>query len=257
MTFDPIVPLKVGKPIELMFDTSQAGVGTLTTNVATASNKWVAANIEEISSNLYSVSFTPEQNTTFTIDVFWSDRPVDGSPFTITFEEQLKEPFVSVMFEPQLGIRGMLSASVFGQNIGEVETSVQQFERGQYQIGFSPPRKDIYNLHLFWFDQEVRGSPFTMDLMSPKLHRKQQHTSVATLPIELPETKGELSACVVGQRTGEVPINLSLTENQDVVRIVFRDRVRDSYDLFVYWNDSLLKGAPFKLEPPKPSARLI
>ena len=257
MTFDPIVPLKVGKPIELMFDTSQAGVGTLTTNVATASNKWVAANIEEISSNLYSVSFTPEQNTTFTIDVFWSDRPVDGSPFTITFEEQLKEPFVSVMFEPQLGIRGMLSASVFGQNIGEVETSVQQFERGQYQIGFSPPRKDIYNLHLFWFDQEVRGSPFTMDLMSPKLHRKQQHTSVATLPIELPETKGELSACVVGQRTGEVPINLSLTENQDAVRIVFRDRVRDSYDLFVYWNDSLLKGAPFKLEPPKPTARLI
>ena len=53
------------------------------------------------------------------------------------------------------------------------------------------------------------------------------------------------------------PINLSLTENQDAVRIVFRDRVRDSYDLFVYWNDSLLKGAPFKLEPPKPTARLI
>ena len=257
MTFDPVVPLRVGKPIELMFDTSQAGVGTLTTNVTTASNKWVAANIEEISNNLYSVSFTPEQNDTFTIDVFWSDHPVNASPFTIAFEEQLKEPSVSVMFEPQLGIRGMLSASVIGQNIGEVDTSVQQFERGQYQVAFSPPRKDIYNLHLFWFDQEVRGSPFTIDLMSPKLHRKQQHTSVVTLPLDLEETKGELSACVVGQRTGPVPIDLSLTEKKDCVRIVFKDRVRDTYDLFVYWNDSLLKGAPFKLEPPKPKARLI
>ena len=251
MSFDPIVPLRTGMPIELIFDASQAGVGALTTDITSASSEWVVANVEEVSGNLYSVSFIPHQNDTFTINVFWSGLPVNASPFTIHFEEQLKEPPVSVMFEPEMGVRGMLSASVVGQNMGKVATSVQQFEQGKYQISFSPPRKDIYNLHLFWFDQEVKGSPFKLDLISPQLQRKrQQHASMVTLPIDLAERRGVLSALAVGERMGPVPIDLSLTQKKDHVRIVFKDRVRDSYDLFLFWNHRLLKGAPFKLEPP-------
>ena len=75
-------------------------------------------------------------------------------------------------------------------------------------------------------------------------------TRESALPIELPDRRGVLSACVVGERMGPVPIDLSLTQKKDRVRVVFKDRVRDSYDLFLFWNHRLLKGAPFKLEPP-------
>ena len=247
ISFDPVIPFTAGNPIEFVFDTSQAGVGTLTANVTSSSNEWLFVNVQEVSHELYRISFIPKKNDTYMIKVFWSGQPVHGSPFTIGFEEQIKEPPVSVEFEPKLGIRGLLSASVFGQNVGQVDVALRQHDRGKYQISFAPPREDIYNLHVFWFDQEMKGSPFIIDLVSSPPVSKKDVVPIARLSVEL-QRKGVLSACAIGRTAGAVPLDMSLTEGKDCVRILFDDPRRDTYDLYVFWNCRLVQGAPFQLD---------
>ena len=247
VSFDPVVPLTAGNPVEFVFDTSQAGAGMLTANVTSSSNEWLFVNVQEISHELYRVSFIPKKNDTYTIKVFWSGQPVHGSPYIVSFEEQLKEPPVTVMFEPEMGIRGLLSASAFGQSVGQVDVALRQYEREKYQISFVPPREDVYNLHVFWFDQEIRGSPFTVDLLSFPLKSKKDVVPITRLMVEL-ERKGVLSACAIGRTVGAVPLDMSLSERKDYVRMLFDDPKRDTYDLYVFWNRRLLLGAPFQLD---------
>lgn len=247
VSFDPVVPLTAGNPIEFVFDTSQAGTGTLTANITSSTDESLFVSVQEVSQELYRTSFIPKKNDTYTISVYWSGQPVHGSPYVVSFEEQLKEPAVSVTFEPQMGIRGLLSASAFGQSVGQVEVALRQYEREKYQISFAPPREDVYKLHVFWFDQEIRGSPFIVDLLSHSLESKKDVVPISRLFVEQ-ERKGVLSACAIGRTVGAVLLDISLSEKKDNVRMLFDDPERDTYDLYVFWNCSLIPGAPFQLD---------
>ena len=247
VSFDPVIPLRAGNPIELIFDASQAGIGTLTTNIALSSGDCLRVSVEEASSDLYRVSFTPQNEDTFTASILWSGQAITGSPFTIEFKEQTIDPPVSIQFEPEMQLRGLLSAKCAGQNMGAVNVDVRQFERGKYQLSFNPPRKDIYTLHVFWFEKEVKGSPFTIDLISAPAKPQQQEVSLESIQLDLLK-RGILSACVIGKNSGAIPIQMQLSQNKELVHILFEEHVRDIYDLFVYWNHRPLKGAPFRLD---------
>ena len=251
ISFDPVIPLKSGNMIELAFDTSQAGEGGLDNikvEVTTDSNILVMHNIEEISHDLYRVSFRPHQNDTFKVDVKWFGKPANSSPFRICFEEQVEEPKVAVEFDPGQGPRGILSAKVVAQTSGKQEDiDVRQYECGKYQISFSPETKDIYQLHVYLFDQEIAGSPFTVDLLSPPRRREPPVQELKS--IDVFDQEGVLSANVIERKTGHaVSIEpLHLSDNKDVAHISFDGRTKELYDVFVYWNNRLVKGAPFEL----------
>lgn len=253
LSFDPVIPLTYGKAIELVFDTSQAGEGgmeNLTADIVTDSDAKVMYSVEAVSPDLYRMVFLPRMEGVYTVNVFWHDAPINGSPFTIEFKEQVKKPQVTVQFEPDLDYRSILTASAVGQNTAtELEVQVQQVERGKYQISFSPESKDIFQLQVKMFGQEIKGSPFEIDLLSPGLKKLPEVEHIESVMLDLLTTgEGVLSAYVEGRQSGVVPVQITLGKEQGKASLRFEDKKNDIYTLYVYWNDRLVRGAPFELD---------
>ena len=253
LSFDPVIPLNSGKPVELVFDTSLAGEGgmeNLSADISMDLDVKVMYSVEEISKGIFRIMFLPRKEGVYTVKIFWFGTPVNGSPYTIEFKEQVKKPPVAVDFEPDLDFRSILTASVIGQNTAaEPEVRVQQFERGKYRMSFWPDEKDIYMLHVKDFGQEIKGSPFTIDLLAPSKQKLPEVEHIESVTVDLLTSgPGVLSACVVGRQTGNVPVAIDLLKEQRKATISFNDEIKDIYTLYVYWNNRLVRGAPFKLD---------
>lgn len=240
VSFDPIIPLKVGKPIELTFDASIAGgsgIGTLTANVSSTSKKWIIPTVSEISPAFYKISFVPPHSGIYTISVFWYGKQIKDSPFSLDFSPQLKPERVSIEFEPDPSERRLLSATATGQKTKtKPKVHIQQFEPGKYQLGISPTQRDVYELRVFWFEQEIKGSPFTLDLKAA-ISQPSTGSSIR-----------EISALVVGKKSGPQRATMTVNKKKDIATIIFEDRKRDVYDLSVFLNQRLVPGAPFKID---------
>ena len=251
-SYDPVLPFKAGgDEIELFFDVRNAGVGTLSANVTdSSSDDWFQfVTVEEESQDLYRVSFVPPKNDTYTVTVNWSGKPVPGSPFKIDYKEQLVEPQVYIEFHPDESKPGRMSATAHGANSGHVATEIRQFRRGVYQITFLPPYREIFNLKVFWFEQELKGSPFVVDLMPSPPKMLPEGIRVVSLAVNVKRQSGLFSAFVVDRQSRLVrPLRLSLSDNKDHVNINFNDLKRDKYELFVFWNQNLICGSPFKID---------
>ena len=253
LSFDPVIPLSIGKPIELVFDTSQAGEGhmeNLTAEITAEPDIRVMYSVEEVSPNLYRMVFMPRKDGAYTVNVMWFGTAINGSPYKIEFKEQVRKPAVVIHFEPELDSRSILTALAVGQNTAaEPKVKVQQFERGKYQISFSPDEKDIYMLHVKVFGQEIKGSPFIIDLLSPSQQELPQVKHIENVTLDLVTSgSGVLSAYVVGRESGSIPVKINLLEDKSKAVLSFEDKKKDVYTLYVYWNHHLVRGAPFELD---------
>ena len=235
-SFDPVLPFKAGgDAIELLFNVKQAGVGTLTANVTdSSSDDWFQlVNIKQPSEDLHCVSFVPPKSYTYTITVDWSGQPVPGSPFKIEYTEQHVEPHVCIEFEPGMSKPGRVTATVNGAASGQVATEVRQFKRGRYQVSFMPPINELFNLRVFWFKQEIKGSPFIVDLFPSPPKSLPAGTRVVSIPVSMRNQSGVFSAFAIDQNSCLVrPLRLSLSDKKDYINIFFTDRKQDSYNSF-------------------------
>ena len=250
-SYDPVLPFKAGgDPIELLFEVAQAGVGTLTANVTdSCSDEWFQlVSIEQPSEDLRRVSFVPPKSDTYTVTVDWSGEAVPGSPFKIDYREQDEEPRVCIEFEPGREEPGSVTATVEGAASGQLPTEVRQFKRGHYQISFQPPRQELFNLRVFWTEREINGSPFIIDLNPSPPKSLPTGARVVSMPVSVKNQSGVFSAFAIDTQSSLVhPLQVSLSKKKDYVKILFPDHKQNSYKLFVFWNQNLISGSPFKI----------
>ena len=249
--YDPVLPFKAGgDPIELLFNVREAGIGSLQAKVNDSSSddcfQWVS--IEEEAQNLHRVSFVPPKSDVYTVRVEWSGQPVQGSPFRIDYREQEVEPQISIEFEPDEGTPGKVTAAAEGAASGLVAAQVRQFKRGRYQISFDPPVCEVFKLMVFWFQKEIKGSPFVVDLTPSPPKSLPTGVRVVSLPVTVKQESGVFSAFATDSRSGLVRPQLSLSQQADYIHISFPDLKKDTYSLFVFWNKSLISGSPFKID---------
>ena len=242
--YDPVIPLSAHKPIELVFDTSQAGFGVLTASVLNSKKKVVPAYVEQVDDEMHRVAFIPQGSGAFMVSVLYADRHIGGSPFRVLYQEQSREPFVCIDFQPDMKIKGLLGSAVYGRNTGRQEATVVQYERGKYQISFKPQSPDTFDLHVYWFDSEVEGSPFEIDMLG--MEDESSDALVDSVPIIEGENVGMLTATAVGHKEGPVPIKLTPRDN-GTCSIEFTSPGKDFFDLNVFWNGKLLSGMPVVL----------
>ena len=251
-SYDPVLPFTAGgDPIELLFNVKNAGVGTLTATVTDSSSAgWLQlVNVEKDSQDLYRVSFVPPKGDFYTVTVNWSGEAVPGSPFKIDYKEQMMEPQVCIEFEPDENVPGVLSASAEGTISGQVATEARQFKRGHYQLSFKPPNYELFNLRVFWFGQEIKGSPFKVDLTPSPPKALPKGICVVSCPVTVKDKSGVFSAYATDQQSSLVsPLKLSPSKKKDYININFTDRKHDKYELFVFWNQKLIPGSPFKID---------
>ncbi|CAI7991468.1 Filamin-C [Geodia barretti] len=174
---DTSIPDQAGGPVTLVFDTRNAGQGTLSAKATGDLIGVVDTAVTEISPDKFQVSFIPKEYDTFNVNVQWAGLPVKGSPFLVDTRPQIfphnvecgqlaytstGKP-VTLTADTSRAGKGKLTAQVSGVVSGSVPVHVSSTSSTTHSIQFVPKREDEYSLKVFFVGQQVPGSPFKVD----------------------------------------------------------------------------------------------
>ena len=181
----PATSVEPGAPLALGFDTSKAGEGDMKVACNGDKSGEVACKLDTDSDdrNRKNVSFIPPQPDIYHLSVTWSGENVPGSPFKINLLPPVAEK-VEVLAEPEASLEagvstdlltfdtsaaggGKLDAICVGSKAGEVPVEVTPSGDDKYNISFTPPVPDIYEVSVKWGGEHVKGSPFKINMLRP------------------------------------------------------------------------------------------
>ena len=140
---------------------------------------------------------------------------------------------------------------------GPVHTLIEEMTPNEYKVSFTPPRQDVYQVHVLWANEEISGSPFHINLLPPDANKV-----IVTEPegYELLQPvhykidafnagNGALSVICKGEKYGDVeavPLNLT-EESTAVYDVMFTPYHPDMYKVSIQWSGKQVPGSPFKV----------
>ena len=263
------LPEEAGAPVALIFDTKDAGRGSLSAKAVGNSAGPVATEVKKKPMNEFDVMFIPPESDLYEVNVYWSDKPVKDSPFTVdtrppVFPENVKcgellftlpgEP-ASLTADTSTAGPGTLTAKCKGDKSGNVPVAVEATSESDFEISFKPEIEDLYTVSVFYEDTEVKDSPFTADLRCYPDRVKHTGTSLpdetsapVTLTFNTKEAgRGVLSAKVSGDAVGSVPVYVEET-TPDEYSVTFVSLEPDNYTVDVLWSGKPVKDSPFSVD---------
>ena len=168
-----------GGPVTLLFDTSTAGNGLMTADIAGEESGAVPAKMEKISNTKIKVSFIPKEPEVYEAVILWSGKTIKNSPFKIdvrpTLHPELVKvgaPYYTVINEPAyltVDLRkagpGKITAKCTDESGAQIPTDVKKITPpGVSKVSFLPKAHSVYDLSIFFDEEEVLGSPFPVNL---------------------------------------------------------------------------------------------
>ena len=178
-------------PAHFQVDALYAGPGRLTGTCTGARCGNVPINVNAQNGARYDVSFIPLVPDTYSLSISWAGREIPNSPFSVTLlpltpaeqvvvtEPVLPEPGRPTDVLIDTGGKGTLTANCIGEECGKVPVQVVNTGEGKHKITFTPQAPDLYRLHMFYDDTQVKGSPFEFDLRKPKVVEAVQVAELA------------------------------------------------------------------------------
>ena len=148
-----------GAPLNMVFNTKEAGGGLLTASCNGEKSGDVPCSVKpqpNTRGNKCEVSFVPPQLDVYYVDVLWCGNHFPGSPYKIDLLPADAEK-VEMVAEPEnllesggpmdfntLGAGGgYLEASCVGNKVGKAEVVVKQKEEDKYNVSFTPLAKKV------------------------------------------------------------------------------------------------------------------
>ena len=271
--------LEAGAPVDLEFDTSEAGGGLLDSSCLGKETGNVPIIVKPIGEDKYRISFHPPQPDLYEVTILWGGKHVKGSPFKIDILQSVAKnvkllslPSTSVksgqpltmVFDTSKAGRGVLEATCNGKKVGEVACSVvaDKDDSNKVAVSFTPPQPDIYHFKVTWSGEHVSGSPFKISLLPPvaenvKIVAEPQTALEAGLSFDTSTAGGgKLDAVCVGRKVGKVAVEV-LPDGDDKYNIIFDPPEPDIFDVSVKWGGEHVKGSPFTIDMLKPVAHRI
>ena len=278
----PEVPIDPTEPILLHVDASEAGNGKIAASVCGDKMGDKDILIEETKSNVFVLSFVPELMDIYTMEVLWGDSFVPGAPFRVnSTAANARKVFVCeppsasheasqgirVCFNTSAGGKGILTANCMGENTGKIPITVRQrsIAKYKYDICFLPTVPDIYVVEVLWNGVDVKGSPFTINLIPVDMNKiKVIGPSMPQGPVGPVElmlqaigaAKGKVKATCYGNSVGPVEVVIKETST-DVFELCFLPPKPDIFNLSVQYGGQKLKDSPFIINTLPADANLV
>ena len=213
-----------GEHVWVLLDCSGAGYGTPSAKVERRNNAGtIPVHISEMEEEKYGtdkyiVKFVPPESDIYDLSIFYGDRHVTGSPFTVNLqpsnpkgvkhiETKHDAKHVSMIFDTKEAGRGKIKARASGELIGYVPIKCSEESDGTYEITFVPPFSDIYNVDVCW---------------------------------------GKFSADATGKSSGIVPLCLDQDKKSEC-KLSFKPPTPDVYTVNLKWEEKPVPGSPFKI----------
>lgn len=278
----PEIPLKPSEPIVLYVDASRAGNGELKVSAIGDKMGEKEIDIKETEENKFVLSFVPELTDVYTWNVKWSDKDVPGAPFRVnssganadkvmiceppTAMLEAGQP-IGICFDTSKGGKGKLTATCDGKRIGGIPITVHQrsTDKNKFDVRFRPPEPDIFVVNVLWGGVDVKGSPFTINLMPVDVSKVKV---IGPNMIQGPEGpidlmlqttgagKGKVTGTCVGKKAGMVEVVIKET-SPEVFELLFIPPKPDVYTFDVQYGGQTVKGSPFTINTLPPDASCV
>ena len=187
----PSGTLAAGEEVRISFDTSKAGKGKLTASCNGDHVGEIPVEVNKYSKDKYEVKFTPPEEDLYAVSILWSDSHIRGSPFSINLipkgrPDPSKCHIVNLDETPKMTSlieelhfkiitaaagKGTLSVIVEGLPEGETPVpviSTSEKDPSTYSVAYTPAIPGIHKLHLKWADQDIPGSPISIEAIAAK-----------------------------------------------------------------------------------------
>ena len=278
----PEVPLEHGEPIVVHVDASNAGNGKIAASALGDKTGEKDVKIRETEANFFVISFIPNVTDVYTLDVTWGGDNVPHAPFRVSNsganadKVMICEPptamleagqAIGICFDTSQVSDGILTATCKGNSIGEIPIQVTRRPKAndKYDVIFLPPEPDIFVVNVLWTGVDVKGSPFTINLMPVDVSKIKVigpnmplgPTGPAELMLQTAGAgKGKVTGTCVGKNAGQVEVVIKETST-DVYELCFIPPEPDMYDFKVQYGGQSLKGSPFLINTLPADASLV
>ncbi len=278
----PEVPADPTEGVELRVDATLAGNGNLTATAVGDTTGETDTIITETEPNKFNVSFIPALADYYTLDVLWGGERVPGSPFKVNGiaadaeNVMICEPptamleagqAIGICFDTSKGGRGELTSIGRGNKIGEIPVSVRQrsVAKEKYDVRFTPLEPDVYVISVLWAGKNVKGSPFTINLMPVDVTKIRVIGPTISPspkgPVEMmlqtsAAGKGKVTGTCSGKNVGDVKVAIKETST-DIYQLGFVPPQPDIYKLSVQYGGQVLVGSPFLINTLPSDAGLV
>lgn len=272
VTFSSIDHCAVGMITELKVNSQFAGQGDVQVEARAPGGR--VHNLRTVYRNGdYIINFTPSEVGVWQVSVQYEGDHISGSPFNI----KVFDPNAVRVFGLEGGTVGMgLNFTVDTSEAGEGELRVsvthdyQQVpayithqRAGLYRVDFTPEGAGTYKVNVFYSDIEVRGSPYTLDIVDSG-RVTVSGDGLSLVPVNRPakfivDTQGSSSGSVkveiTGPSGGEVFCNVSNGVNGQNVEYVPKE-VGD-HKIAIKYRDTEIEGSPFTAKAYDTSAIVV
>lgn len=278
----PEIPVDPAEPITLYIDATNAGNGEIKASAVGDKTGEKPVNIIETEPNKFVLSFNPNLTDFYTMDVKWAGENVPGAPFRVyssaanADKVMICEPptpmleagqAIGICFDTSKGGKGNLTATCKGKSIGEIPISVRQrsMDKDKYDVRFLPPEPDIFIVNVLWGGIDVKGSPFTINLMPVDVSKikvigpSMPHGPSGPVELMLQTAgagRGKVTGTCAGKKVGSVEVVIKETST-DVHELCFIPSEPDVYTFNVQYGSQKLNGSPFIINTLPANAGLV
>lgn len=173
------VHLVVGEPKRIVFDVSQAGPGSLTSEV-TGPTSSLHSFVESTGNGQVTMSFTPEQEGNHYIHLNWSKLALPKSPLLgyAVHTQQENKVILTGRGLKEATVREEAEFNIDGTQAGpgapevtltgvkaEIPVKVIPVAQGKYRCHYLPIIPGAYLLNITWNNRQLRGSPYKVNVI--------------------------------------------------------------------------------------------
>ena len=257
--------MKIGKPLQIEFDTSQAGAEQLTASCLGKLTGDIPVTVTEGKGKTkFQVSFHPKQEDLYVLEVKLGPYHVIGSPFYINLSPiHVDKIIVNGPSRPE-GSQGPVElkvnakavqdgklVSVCKYNKKTVSVTVKEIAPKEYLLHFQPPKPAQYIWSVTYNGQDIPNSPFIIDTMAyPELVTVAvpENGSIGQyLHYDIDVTRagmGTLTATCKGIHSKKVPVDITYIRD-GVFAVSVLPLAFDTYSLYVQWSGKEIPNSPF------------
>ncbi|CAH1244913.1 FLNA [Branchiostoma lanceolatum] len=262
-----------GEMVEFTVNTEGAGEGDLKCHVTTeGGTSHVKSTVRKIAAERYAVTFRPESVGEHDVRVTYNGVDIPGTPFACNIlnpdrvsvtgdgrkRVQLNSPY-RFFVHTQGGGKGTVQCAVTGPGHVPVPCKLEDKHGGDFIGEFVPDAIGEYQIKVLFEGNEVSGSPFGITAYDVERINVRSTTYQAKLgqPARMQVDTGtagdgSLQARVEAENT-DVPCSV---EKDDVSHytIAFTPKIAVKHFIFVKFNETPLKGSPFKIDVSDPTS---
>lgn len=257
----------IKNPVDFSVDVTQAGPGLLTIKVMDPNDSQVKVDstVDRTLINIiHYLTFNPKITGKYTVNVFWDEKEIPGTPFTVNVINPNKCTIKGLPLKDHTAVLNEhFSYSVFTKNAGngkvhstisqpgQNDTILKPIRKGnhEYQFQYKPDKIGKFSIQIFFSEKELNGSPFqckTVDIRSVGVVLSIETVAVnEAYEFRIEGNFPDIKAIAHGQKDDiEVEV-CPPVKNSRVAHFI--PLVAGCYEVFVEYSGQQIPNSPFSV----------